>query len=77
MSTYVNQNVLFICTLQEHQTILTNAKVSQDSDISISVIMAVYKIIFLIFKVNLRNQEIVYQHSITEKYYEIGRSELC
>ena len=39
--------------------------------------MAVYGIIFLKnFQVNLRNQEIVYQHNITEKYYKIGRSEL-
>ena len=28
------------------------------------------------FQANLRNQEIVYQHNITEKYYEIGRSKL-
>ena len=35
------------CTMQEHQTIPTNATVSKDSDkISISVIMAVYEIIF-------------------------------
>ena len=62
------------CILQEHQTIPTTATVSKDSDkISISVIMAVYEIIF---QVNLRNQEIVYQHNITEKYYRIGRSEL-
>ena len=39
--------------------------------------MAVYEIFFFyIFQVNLRNQEIVYQHNITEKYYKIGRSEL-
>ena len=39
--------------------------------------MAVYEIIFFyIFQVNLRNQEIVYQDNITEKYYKIGRSEL-
>ena len=64
-------------TMQEHQTILTNATVSKDSDIiSISVMMAVYKIFFFIFQVNLRNQEIVYQHNITEKYYKIGGSEL-
>ena len=65
-------------TMQEHQTIPTNATVSKDSDkISISVIMAVYEIIFFfILQVNLRNQEIVYQHNITEKYYKIGRSEL-
>ena len=65
-------------TMQEHQMILTNATLSKDSDtISISVIMAVYEIIFFyIFQVNLRNQEIVYQHNITEKYYKIGRSEL-
>ena len=51
-------------TMQEHQTILTNATLSKDSDtISISVIMAVYEII-------------VYQHNITEKYYKIVRSEL-
>ena len=64
--------------MQEHQTIPTNATVSKDSDtISISVIMAVYEIIFIfIFQVNLRNQEIVYQNNITEKYYKIGRSEL-
>ena len=66
-------------TLQEHQWILTNATISKDSDmISISVTMAVYEIIFFfIFQVNLRNQEIVYLHDITEKYYKIGRSELC
>ena len=64
--------------MQEHHTIPTNATVSKDSDtISISVIMAVYEIIFIfIFQVNLRNQEIVYQNNITEKYYKIGRSEL-
>ena len=51
----------------------------KDSDmISISVIMAVYEIFFFfIFQVNLRNQEIVNQHDITEKYYKIGRSKLC
>ena len=50
-----------------HQRILTHATVSKDSDtVSISVIMAVYEI-FFIFQVNLRNQEIVYQHNITEK----------
>ena len=39
--------------------------------------MAVYEIIFFyIFQVNLRNQEIVYQHNITEKYCKIGKSEL-
>ena len=40
--------------------------------------MAVYEIFFFfyIFQVNLRNQEIVYQHNITEKYYKIGRSDL-
>ena len=39
--------------------------------------MAVYEIIFLnIFQVNLRNQEIVYQHNITEKHYKTGRSKL-
>ena len=40
--------------------------------------MAVYEIFFffLIFQVNLRNQEIVYQHNITEQYYKIGRSKL-
>ena len=27
---------------------------------------------FYIFQVNLRNQDIVYQHNITEKYYKIG-----
>ena len=64
--------------MQEHQTIPTNATVSKDSDkISISVIMAAYEIFFSFFKVNLRNQEIVYQHNITEKYYKISRSELC
>ena len=64
--------------MQEHHTITTNATVSKDSDtISISVKMAVYEIIFIfIFQVNLRNQEIVYQNNITEKYYKIGRSEL-
>ena len=31
---------------------------------------------FFIFQANLRNQEIVYQHNITEKYYKIGRSKL-
>ena len=65
--------------MQEHQMIVTNATVSKDSDmISISVIIAVYEIIFFvfIFQVNLRNQEIVYQHNITEKYYKIGRSKL-
>ena len=64
--------------MQEQQTMLTNATVSKDSDkISISVIMAVYEIFFLnIFQVNLRNQEIVYQHNIIEKYYKIGRSKL-
>ena len=42
------------------------------------ITMAVYEIIFFyIFQVNLRNQEIVYQHNITEKYYKIGISELC
>ena len=47
-------------TMQEHQTIPTNATASKDSDkISISVIMAGYEIIsFYIFQVNLRNQEI-------------------
>ena len=49
-----------------------------DSDkISISVIMAVYRIFFFIFQINLRNQGIVFQHNITEKYYKIGRSKLC
>ena len=69
----------YMYTLQEHQTIPTNVTVSNDSDtISISVIMAVYEIFFFFFfQVNLRNQEIVYQHNITEKYYKIGRSELC
>ena len=64
--------------MPEHQTIPTNASVSKDSDtISISVIMAVYEIIFIfIFQVNLRNQEIVYQNNITEKDYKIGRSKL-
>ena len=64
--------------MQVVQTIPTNATVSKDSDkISISVIMAVYEIIvFYIFQANLRNQEIVYQHNITEKYYKIGRSKL-
>ena len=33
--------------------------------------MAVYETIFFIFQVNLRNQEIVYQHNITEKYYKL------
>ena len=33
--------------------------------------MVVYEI-FFIFQANLRNQEIVYQHNITEKYYKIG-----
>ena len=42
------------------------------------IIMEVYEIIFLfIFQANLRNQEIVYQHNIAEKYYKLGRSELC
>ena len=60
-------------TMQEHQMILTNATLSKDSDtISISVIMAVYEIIFFFnFQLNLRNQETVYQHNITEKYYKI------
>ena len=31
---------------------------------------------FFIFQANLRNQEIVHQHNITEKYYKIGTSEL-
>ena len=30
------------------------------------------RLFFFIFQVNLRNQEIVYQHNITEKYYKIG-----
>ena len=38
--------------------------------------MAVYEF-FFIFQVNLRNQETVYQHNITEKNYKIGRSKLC
>ena len=39
--------------------------------------MAVYEIIFFfIFQVNLKNQEIVYQNNIAEKYYKIGKSEL-
>ena len=39
--------------MQEHQTIPTNATVSKDSDkISISVIMAVYEIIFFFFFIN-------------------------
>ena len=55
-------------TMQEHQTIPTNATVSKDSDtISMRVIMAVYEIIFL----NLRNQKIVYQHNIIEKYVSL------
>ena len=59
--------------MQEHQTIPTNATVSKDSDtISISVIMAVYEIFFFIFQVNLRNQEIVYQHNITDKLSDVG-----
>ena len=64
--------------MQEHQTIPTNATVLKDSNkISISVIMAVYEIIFFyIFQVNLRNQEIVYQNNITEKYLKIGKCEL-
>ena len=62
--------------MQEHQTIATNAKVSKDSDkISICVIMAVYEIFFFHFSSKSQNQEIVYQHNITEKYYKIGRSE--
>ena len=62
-------------TLQEHQRIRTNATVTKDSDCS--VLMVVYEIIFFyIFQANLRNQLIVYQHNITEKYYKIGRSEL-
>ena len=40
--------------------------------------MVVYeRILFFIFQVNLRNKEIVYQNNIAEKYYKIGRSELC
>ena len=31
---------------------------------------------FYIFQVILKNQEIVYQHNIAEKYYKIGRSKL-
>ena len=47
-------------------------------DILRYITMAVYEIFFFfIFQVNLRNQERVYQHNITEKYYKIGRSELC
>ena len=51
---------------RNHQAIPTNATVSKDSDtISISIIMAVYEI-FFIFQVISENQEIVYQHNITE-----------
>ena len=32
---------------------------------------------FFIFQANIRNQEIVYQHNIAEKYYKIWKSELC
>ena len=39
--------------------------------------MAAYGIFFHIFQVNLRSQETIYQHNITEKYYKIGRSKLC
>ena len=38
----------FLCTLQEHQTIPTNATISRDSDFG--VIMAVYDIFFTVFK---------------------------
>ena len=42
--------VLSYCTLQEHQSIPTNATVSKNSDtISISVIMVVYEIFFFHF----------------------------
>ena len=49
--------IINVYTMQEHQTIPTNATVSKNSDtISISVIMAVYEIFFFIFQANLRNQ---------------------
>ena len=38
--------------------------------------MVAYEIFFFIFQVNLRNQEIVYEHNITEKYYKVRRSKL-
>ena len=40
--------------------------------------MGVYEIIFLkVFETYLINKQIVFQNNIMEKYYEIGRSELC
>ena len=63
------RNIKRFRQMRQFQKILTR--------ISISFIMAVYEIFcFFIFQVKLRNQEIVYQHKITDKYYKIGRSEL-
>ena len=36
--------------------------------------MVVYENFLFIFQANLKNQEIVYQHNIAEKYYKIWRS---
>ena len=65
-----------IYTLQEHQSILTNATVSKDSEIGI--LMVVYENFFFYkFQVYQRFKEIVFQNNIAVKYYEIWRSELC
>ena len=38
--------------------------------------MVAYENFFFIFQANLKNQEIVYQHNITEKYHKMWRPEL-
>ena len=58
-------------TLQEHQSIQQMQQYPK-----ILIFWHEDIIIFFIFRANLRNLEIVYQHNIAEKYYKIGESEL-
>ena len=58
--------VLLLSTPQEHQSILTNATVSKDSDIG--VIMVIYENFFYLFQVFQRIKETYGQNNIMKKY---------
>ena len=71
-----HRNQLTQYTLKEHQWILSKTTESIVSEISF--IMVVYEKFFLeVFEAYLINKQIVFQNNIIEKYYKIGRSELC
>ena len=58
-------------TLQENQTIPTNATLSKVSDFDF--IMVIYEnLFFYYFQVFERNEEICIKTNIAEKYYKIG-----